>query len=909
MKLIERDKEISELAVLFGRSLTGDETVAVIRGPIASGKTALLMHLAAHATSSAATFLSATASRIERTLPLGVLNQIFSPGRLPAGAAERAARLLADLDQPGPGPGGAPDRVTRAAATVFGELHRLLLEVSEDQPVVIGIDDLHYADVASAQYLSYLARRPRGGRILLVLSECAQMPPADRVLHAGLLRLPNCRCLPLSLLSPPGVASLLSERLPAATAHRLAPACHAASGGSPPLARAWAEDYHAATGSAPASPVPGEAFRRAYTTCLYRCEPAVADLVHAVAVLPEAPAPLLVGDLLDVSAGSVTQGLSLLTAAGLMDGTRFRHETAREAVLASMSSAELAALHGRAARASYLAGAEPAVLAQHLVTAEGVGGTWAASVLEQAAEQALSDNRPGLAFGYLRRAHADATTDEQRATIKATLAWVQWRTDPARSVRYLPELMAAGRHGYLNGRQLRELLHYLLWRGQTDEAAEVISVLWPAAGRPDSGRPGRGVGAGPVRAWASLIYPEAAGLQDSGTGPEDGTLLALLRAARSDAVAVLAESILEKCVAEEPVQGPALAALIALTCVDRDDRAAFWADSLLRDATAAEIPVWRPVIAGFRALLQARRGNLTAAADQAHSALTLLTHPGWGVAIGSPLASGILAATATGRLDDAAAYLRIPVPAATYGTLYGLLYLYARGTYFLAAGRPRAALEDFQACGEKMIRWQLDLPGFLPWRSQAAHGFLAVGDIRQARELAAGQLTRLRSGDQRARGVTLRVLALASPAAGRPDQLRAAAEALHEAGAWFELAQTFADLSDAHTGLGDTGQAQAAARRARSLAAQCGAELPPGRETGAPPPGGPRSWVLDQLSHAERRVAQLAMSGHTNRQIAAKLGITVSTVEQHLTRVYRKLSVSRRSELSAGFPAGLADSG
>ncbi|MEY9968292.1 DNA-binding NarL/FixJ family response regulator, partial [Streptacidiphilus sp. MAP12-16] len=51
------------------------------------------------------------------------------------------------------------------------------------------------------------------------------------------------------------------------------------------------------------------------------------------------------------------------------------------------------------------------------------------------------------------------------------------------------------------------------------------------------------------------------------------------------------------------------------------------------------------------------------------------------------------------------------------------------------------------------------------------------------------------------------------------------------------------------------------------------------------------------LSSAERRVASLAALGHTNREIARDLFITVSTVEQHLTRVYRKLNVTRRSDL------------
>ncbi|MFG1807510.1 AAA family ATPase [Streptomyces sp. NPDC049040] len=52
------------------------------------------------------------------------------------------------------------------------------------------------------------------------------------------------------------------------------------------------------------------------------------------------------------------------------------------------------------------------------------------------------------------------------------------------------------------------------------------------------------------------------------------------------------------------------------------------------------------------------------------------------------------------------------------------------------------------------------------------------------------------------------------------------------------------------------------------------------------------------LSEAELRVAELAAEGLTNREIAARLFITVSTVEQHLTRVYRKLVVTRRVDLA-----------
>ncbi|MDY7091010.1 MAG: helix-turn-helix transcriptional regulator, partial [Actinomycetota bacterium] len=52
----------------------------------------------------------------------------------------------------------------------------------------------------------------------------------------------------------------------------------------------------------------------------------------------------------------------------------------------------------------------------------------------------------------------------------------------------------------------------------------------------------------------------------------------------------------------------------------------------------------------------------------------------------------------------------------------------------------------------------------------------------------------------------------------------------------------------------------------------------------------------------ERRVATLASDGYSNRAIASKLLITESTVEQHLTKVYRKLKVKHRGDLPASFP-------
>jgi len=65
--------------------------------------------------------------------------------------------------------------------------------------------------------------------------------------------------------------------------------------------------------------------------------------------------------------------------------------------------------------------------------------------------------------------------------------------------------------------------------------------------------------------------------------------------------------------------------------------------------------------------------------------------------------------------------------------------------------------------------------------------------------------------------------------------------------------------------------------------------------------------MAGDLTEAELKVAALAAQGHTNQQIAGMLFITVSTVEQHLTRVYRKLRVNRRADLRQRLGGAAAD--
>ena len=61
--------------------------------------------------------------------------------------------------------------------------------------------------------------------------------------------------------------------------------------------------------------------------------------------------------------------------------------------------------------------------------------------------------------------------------------------------------------------------------------------------------------------------------------------------------------------------------------------------------------------------------------------------------------------------------------------------------------------------------------------------------------------------------------------------------------------------------------------------------------------------VPSRLSPTERRVAECAAAGLTNRRAAEHLFISPKTVEANLARVYRKLDIGRRTELAAALGA------
>src|ERR1035438_4054165 len=159
MGLVERAKEISELGRLHNDCLQGKSSVAVIGGVAGSGKTVLLQTFSEWATSSGAIVLSATAFRAEEVLPLGILSQLFGNRDLHPSLADSARQLLNDYALIPMPAEHQIESVAQAKTRTFEGLRRLLVDVAEEIPMVISVDDGENSDSVSLQCLQYVRAR------------------------------------------------------------------------------------------------------------------------------------------------------------------------------------------------------------------------------------------------------------------------------------------------------------------------------------------------------------------------------------------------------------------------------------------------------------------------------------------------------------------------------------------------------------------------------------------------------------------------------------------------------------------------------------------------------------------------------------------------------------------------------
>ncbi|MCJ0873069.1 LuxR family transcriptional regulator [Streptomyces sp. AP-93] len=922
--LSESLRQFASLQALFKEAVDDGSRVGIVSGPVGCGKTELLNAFSAHAAASGADVLLATASRAERAVPFGLLAHLLHGADIGPDLRSRAASWVYEA-QSAPVSRSVVDGSTPDVAPgTFHGMCMTLLDIVERAPgpLVIGIDDAQYADVDSLRCLSFVVRRLRSARLLVVLNESLHARWPATLSQAELPAEPIARHFRLPLLSRQGVEDMMAEHLGPIVARTLADDAYDVSGGNPMLLRGLIEDNR--------NPVPpripvfrvADGFSQALISCVYRYEPEVRQVARRLAMLDEAPSLPVLARLAGLDTDNAAQALDLMRETGLLSNGLLRHSQASAALLGGMSAEERSAAQTHTANELFKNGSSVATVARHLVAADRLDSQCAIPVLHEAAEQALADGEGQFALDCLRLAHEYDADDRRRAAGMAMLVRATWRSNPYAAYRRLPSLTDDSMAGLLSGTRVSAAIDAFLWFGRPDEAAELIAreALEPLAA--EDALTTSHLGASKL--WLHAMYPGwAAGGPDDdepsawalGVAPELGAkrrAAAMLRANMGSGPNAAAVSEAQDVLRTYPLSEDTFTALLVplqtLIYAERLREAHEWVEKFTAEAQRQSAPVWEAFFRSVGAEILLRKGQPQLAEQEVHEALALLPARNWGIALAMPLSTALHANALTGNESEALDEALSVLPAATFETPLGMRLLRARGHRSLENGQAAAALDDFLAVGEIAARHGADNPAAVPWRSSAALAYVRLGALDRARVLAAEELRMCGTRHPRVMAGALRVLAACSSGGEVLRLLGKAADQLENCDAPLELSLVLYDLGWALQEQGQYSKGRLMLRRARLMAEESGARVPartvPVTATSAdegilPTELSPRrAGRLSTLSEAELRVVDLAIGSHSNRQIANQLFVTVSTVEQHLTRIYRKLGIKRRTDLA-----------
>ncbi|GGL16633.1 helix-turn-helix transcriptional regulator [Mangrovihabitans endophyticus] len=878
-----------------------------LHGPSGIGKTALLDALAASSAQRGDLVLRLRPAPSERSLPGAGVTDLMAgmPGDAATALPPAPRAALAALRQ------GLPPRASASALTRRLILPLLLAHCARERPVLLVLDDVQWLDAESAELIAFAMRRRPGPRVR-VLSAQRWPDPAGRRRAARLCPAPVSE-FAVPPLSADDLTVLLEARgLPCRTASRL----HAASGGNPFLALALG-----------AAVAPGPAWQPAPLP-----EPARVLLRERLDALP---AP--VADTLLVAALATEPTLGTLIRAG-------REDAARELRLAEAAGA----IECRGDAVSFTPPALGTVLAEDAGARRRaqVHGALAAAATDETdaiRHRALRSGRPDAAVAKALAAAAEHAAEAGAGRAAAELWLLAAERCPytlaAQRLDWLVTAAGAALTAGVPAMAGRAAAAVLADQAPSQHRVRARLVLIDLAGQALSGMAETFAAAvveagddpallAPVRlrlTWAAMV-----GGDPDGAVAEAARTVAAARRAGDPTTEAMALSALAQVqrVRGEPDWARTLQWALALPAAQvpgwlhmgprylaarfamMDDRLDEARDELLRLLAVAEQDrAGEALVEVLRSLSEVatRAGRCRDALRYAHRAVDaaaaagLSPGPTWYTAAVAELAGGSLAA--------AAGYARRGVRASEQegDSIYLRRNLHALGQAELRAGDTRAGVAALRRLRDlEAERGDTD-PMIVRWHGDLAGGLAALGEHDEAAAtLAAARDAARRLGA--APGVTGyldRATAVVLSESGQPDTavLLSAAAALH-------FARLRQPIEQAHALLVQGGAERrrrryAAARVAISAALaiflaadakpwteQTERALSPAEGTSAPP-------ADLGLTTTEARIAAMVRDGASNREIATRLYLSVKTVEATLTRVYRKLGVRSRTQLSS----------
>ncbi len=947
--VVGRARELAEIERALDGVASGASWALELSGEAGIGKSHLLAEACRRAEGRGFLVLDGRAAEFEQDMPFGVIVDALNDhvGWLgPAVLRALDAETLGELAWILPSLSGLESE--RAAAPGGGQRYRahyavrsLLERLAKSQPVVLALDDVHWADAASVEVLAHVLRRFRGP--LLVALAFRRSPRRLVAALEASARVGSGSRLELPPLSRDEAGVLLGPELDAATREGL----YRESGGNPffleQLARK-ASRVSAATGAVEAGGdiasfapgvgalIAGELDRLGAAHKVVLDAAAVvgesfdAGLVAAIAERDEPAALALLDELVDAD---------LLRPSAVPRSFRFRHPIVRRVVYELMPAGWRVEAHARAAARLSAAGGARAELAHHVARSAAVGDERAIAMLEDAARAAAprapltgghwlrtaarllppgertrrvrmlgaagallaAGGGPGEGLEALDEALWLASSDEAEIRGDLVAKRAEARRRGGRTFDSRPQLERAlhslrGREGTAASALRLELAMNLYWRGDFAAVASLAGELLTTARAADDQ---------PVACLAAALGSLARGFQG-----QVQAALALLAEAQTAYGALSDERLAERIYIAHYISEAA----IQLERPD-DARAHFVrgqevARTTGQDATARP---WRATAA--HALLL--KGEVAKALATAEDALDLgaLSRDDYREAwLLSCLSLAAFWRGDTARALDSARDMVARSERSHPDTFLPRLAQLRLGSALLASGDAAASAAALRALDTEPDRWLLDLHWGCGWdvliRAELAQGELdAAGRASEYAASRADQLPQRAAAARCARSAWLlaqRDLAAAVQEGEEAFRLaELAANPLLSARCRMQhglaLAATgrteaaIADLQAAERllwGCGAAREADAAARELRRRGQRVARRHRSDDRVG-----------LAELSPCERDVADHVAAGKTNREIAATLSLSEKTVENHLSRIYNKLDVHSRAALAA----------
>jgi DNA-binding CsgD family transcriptional regulator len=905
--LIERESELAVLDEVVRAAASGQGAAALIEGEAGIGKTRLMGLARAAAEKQGLRVLYATADEIETGVPFAGARLLLGRAAhdVPPDGPARLGVLALDGALPDPsGPGSRGDEVVHA-------LWWLIVELADERPLALFLDDAQWADELTLALLRLAARRATELPLAVVV---AARPAAAGHRHAALSAERAFARVEPAPLSAAGTAQLVEAMLGRPGSVALVARARAATRGNPLYLR---ELLAHASGDGLDDDRSPPQLVRLVADRLDRLSPAATVLARAVAVLGADADQTRARTLAGLEPSKAIAAEEELRGERVLDATAyaFTHPVVAAAAREAIRPVDAGALHARAAMLLAGAGLDDQRVAEHLMRAPPRGDPSVVATLRRAADTARRLGALTTAARLLERAEAEPPADDVTDAVDFERGRALRDVGEDHGGQVLARVAHQARDPSLRVAAARHLAMRLALAGQVADAVAVLRTVIETL--PESHREDRFV------LLAELVFVGASNVE----GYDEGMRTIAVEAARvtgetpGERLVIICAHVMR---GDSPVDPVGASRELLGRRLQRDFPGGFavgslnfWAVAMLINADAlddaeramdvlradAEDGVQPDMIAASlwqQAQIAYQRGDLARCELEGRGAVEA------GGEFARRLATPwlVMVLVEQGRLAEAEQLLGSvgmlgPIPTSILLTAM----LGSRGRLRLAQDDPSRAIEDLADTGERNAAF-LHQRVEPPWRPLLVEALVlagrreeAVGEAEAYSRLAAGW------GTPRALGHVARMRALVAPRERAIALLEEARSHFAASNARLELARCLTELGARRRAAGERRAARAILRDAHDAAHLCGATalcekaraellLAGGR------PRPPAGAGADALTPAERRVAELAAGGATNREIARRLYLSPKTVEMHLRGAYRKLDLPGRSGLA-----------